>query len=365
MRVLHVITGLAAGGAETQLRHLLRHSAADAEVIALTNPGAVADALRADGVPVSCVDMRGNRDLTALPRLVGRIRAGRFDVVHTHLYRAMLFGRLAARLAGVRHVVATEHSLAATTIEGRPRDRAGVRALYLAAERLGRLTVAVSERVAGAMVEWGVPAERIRVVPNGIDLDAFAFDGAARAEARARLGLAPEAFVVGAVGRLVPTKRFDVLVRALPAMPGAVLLIAGEGPLRTTLAELAARLGVRERVLLAGEVDDMRGMLSAVDVLGSPSTEETFGLAILEALAAGLPTAYACCPALDGLPAGAAPRARRADPTPEAFAAALTALRGDPAREVPPAARHYDIARAAAAIDALHSELVTGARAAA
>src|SRR4051812_14668488 len=122
MKVLHVITGLDVGGAEVQLSMLLRHmaeGAADAEVVTLTNAGAVADAIRADGFQVTDLGMRGNRDLRALPRLVRLIRAGGFDLVHTHLYRACVYGRVAARLAGVRAVVATEHSLGDTQMEGR------------------------------------------------------------------------------------------------------------------------------------------------------------------------------------------------------------------------------------------------------
>ena len=119
MRVLHVITGLNAGGAEHQLRLLLRHQLSDAEVATLTDPGVVAGLIRADGHPVYELEMGGNTDLSALPRLVQIIHKGRYDVVHTHLYRACVYGRVAARLAGVPVVVATEHSLGEERIEGR------------------------------------------------------------------------------------------------------------------------------------------------------------------------------------------------------------------------------------------------------
>ncbi|MCZ4516335.1 glycosyltransferase, partial [Streptomyces sp. ActVer] len=147
MKALHVITGLGVGGAEQQLRLLVRHLPVDCDVVTLTNPGAVAEDLTADGVRVMHLGMHGNRDLSALPRLVREIRGGRYDVVHTHLYRACVYGRIAARLAGVRAVVATEHSLGDSQMEGR-RLTSGVRALYLASERLGRATVAVSPTVA-------------------------------------------------------------------------------------------------------------------------------------------------------------------------------------------------------------------------
>ena len=103
-----------------------------ADVVTLYNAGAVADALRADGVRVVDLGMSSNHDIRALRDLGHLVRAGKYDVVHTHLYRAGLYGRLAARLAKVPLVVSTEHSLVPGSIEGR-RTSKSVRALYLAA----------------------------------------------------------------------------------------------------------------------------------------------------------------------------------------------------------------------------------------
>ncbi|MFS4098034.1 glycosyltransferase, partial [Streptomyces sp. AF1A] len=297
MRALHVITGLGVGGAEQQLRLLLRHLPVECEVVTLTNPGPVARGLESDGVRVLHLGMAGNRDLAALPRLARIIRRGRYDLVHTHLYRACLYGRIAARLAGVRAVVATEHSLGDSQLEGRPLTP-GVRALYLLGERLGRSTVAVSPTVAARLTRWGVPAPRVVVVPNGIDLARFAFDPVARLRTRERLGLSADAFVVGGIGRLVPGKRFGVLVRALARLPGDCrLLLVGGGPEEAALRRTAREAGVAGRVLFTGErpylPDGSPGpglpaLASAMDVLAAPSAEEAFGLAVVEALAAGL-----------------------------------------------------------------------------
>nr|WP_225849768.1 glycosyltransferase [Streptomyces sp. HPF1205] len=319
MKVLHIITGLGIGGAEQQLRLLLRHLPADCEVVTLTNPGPLADAIRADGVPVTHLGMSGNRDLTALPRLAAHIRAGRYDVVHTHLYRACVYGRLAARLAGVRAVVATEHSLGATQMEGRPLGR-GTRALYRATERLGKGTLAVSDTVAHRLDAWGIPGGRIHVAPNGIELDRFRFSETARAATRLRLDLPAHAFVVGGVGRFVKAKRYDVLVRAVAAIPGAHLLLAGDGPEEVMLLRQMHELGIAGRARVADpgghEVPDL---LAAMDLFVSPSQEESFGLAVVEALAAGLPALYVSCPAVEDLSPAAVPGAVRvpADPRPD------------------------------------------------
>ncbi|MCZ9336291.1 glycosyl transferase, partial [Streptomyces sp. TRM76130] len=84
VKVLHIITGLGVGGAEQQLRLLLRHLPLRCDVVTLTEPGAVAHGLAADGVRVVHLGMTGNRDLSALPRLTRLIRAGGYDLVHTH-----------------------------------------------------------------------------------------------------------------------------------------------------------------------------------------------------------------------------------------------------------------------------------------
>ncbi|WP_424213278.1 glycosyltransferase [Streptomyces sp. BI20] len=372
-KVLHVITGLGVGGAEQQLRLLLRHLPMRADVLTLTNPGPVAEGLRADGVRVLDLGMNGNRDLGALPRLARIVRRGRYDLVHTHLYRACVYGRLAARMAGVRTVVATEHSLGEAEIEGRPLTR-GVRGLYLASERLGSATVAVSDTVAGRLVGWGVPADRIAVVPNGIEALRFRFDPAVREATRARIGLPADAFVVGGVGRLVPGKRFDVAVRAVAALPAARLVLVGDGPERARLRALAGELGAADRVHLLGERDPLgaRGgpavtpgvpeLLSAMDVFVSPSKEEAFGLAVLEALAAGLPVLHVTCPAVDDLPPEEAPGALRIGPDAGALERALRECRdaGARRRPVPPVVRRYDIVRSAELLAEVYARAWSG-----
>ena len=369
MKALHIITGLGVGGAEQQLRLLLRHLTVDCEVAVLTNPGAVADGLVADGVRVHHLAMGGNRDVSALLRLVRLIRAGGYDLVHTHLYRACVYGRLAARLAGVRAVVATEHSLGDSQMEGR-RLTAGVRALYLASERLGRTTVAVSPAVADRLRRWGVPSPRIEVVPNGIDLARFRFDAARRHHTRRRLGLPEEAYVVGGIGRLTAGKRFDVLIEAMARLPDDHwLLLVGGGPQEGVLRRTAREAGVAGRVLFTGECPyvpddapgpDLPSLTFAMDVLASPSPEESFGLAAVEALASGLPVLYASCPALEDLPPHGG-TARRVRGGPEAYARAVAAVRaaGPRPRTTPDAAHRYSITRCAARLMDVYAAAVS------
>lgn len=303
MRVLHVITGLHAGGAEQQLASLLEHTRHDAEVVTMYSAGIMADRIRAHGVPVHNLDRPGQRDLRAVTDLVPLLRSRRYDVVHTHLYRACLYGRVAARIAGVRTVVATEHSLGDTQIEGRPTTWP-VRTLYLATERLGDHTIAVSQAARRRLVGWGVPDHRISVIPNGLDVSRYRLDEGVRRRERAALGIADGEVVIGAVGRLHPIKRLDWLLTAAAALLRTTptrLVIVGGGECDSALRFQAAALGIDHRVDFLGERGDVPSLLSALDVYAAPSAEETFGLAVVEALCAGLPAVVGACPAIDDL----------------------------------------------------------------
>jgi glycosyltransferase involved in cell wall biosynthesis len=302
MKVLHVITGLDAGGAELQLAMLLRHTRHQSDVVTLYNPGPVADQIRAQGTSVRDIGMRSNTELPALLRLRRIIAEGRYDVVHAHLYRAQLYARPAARLAGTPVVVTTEHSIGETHIERR-KMTAGVRALYLASELFSDATIAVSDIVKDRLVRWGVRPSKITVVPNGVDTNQLGFDPAARDRVRERFGIAPGTYVIGALGRLDPNKRVDLTMEAAAPMLGerCKVLVIGRGEDQARLEAAAARLAVTEHVIFGGYQADTAAMMSAFDLYVAASVQETFGLSVLEALASGLPVLYTACPALDGI----------------------------------------------------------------
>ncbi len=302
MKVLHVITGLEAGGAEIQLALLLRHTRHESDVVTLYNAGSVAEQIRADGTSVHDLGMRSNTELGALVRLRSMIAEGRYDVVHTHLYRSQIYARPAAWLARTPVVVTTEHSIGETHIERR-KMTAGVRGLYLASELFSDATIAVSDVVRERLVRWGVPARKITVIPNGIEAAALAFDQAARERARAQFGIGPDTYVIGALGRIDENKRIELTVEAAAPMLGerCKILVIGRGDHRAAVEAAAARLGVADHVIFGGFQPDTAAMMAAFDLYVASSVQETFGLAVLEAMANGLPVVYTVCPALDGI----------------------------------------------------------------
>jgi glycosyltransferase involved in cell wall biosynthesis len=302
MKVLHVITGLDAGGAELQLAMIMRRTRHESDVVTLYNPGPVADLIRSQGTSVRNLGMQRNTELPALLRLRKLIKEGQYDVVHAHLYRAQIYARPAARLAGTPVVLTTEHSIGETHIERRKMTRR-VRALYLTSELFSDATIAVSDIVKDRLVRWGVRAGKITVIPNGVDSDELGYEAEARERVRAQFGISPDTYVIGALGRLDPNKRVDLTMEAAAPMLGdrCKILVIGRGEDQERLEAAAKRIGVTEHVIFGGYQSDTTAMLAAFDLYVAASVQETFGLSVLEALASGLPVLYTTCPALDGI----------------------------------------------------------------
>jgi glycosyltransferase involved in cell wall biosynthesis len=363
MKVLHVITGLGVGGAEHQLRSILQHTRHESDVVTLYNPGPVADMIRADGGSVRDLGMTSNTQISALFRLRRLIWAGRYDVVHAHLYRSQIYGRPAAWLAATPVILSTEHSIGETHLERRPMTP-GVRALYLGTEFLSDITIAVSPAVRERLLKWGVRDRRVTVIANGVDMQRVAFDEHARDRVRDEFGIGADVYLIGVLGRLDPNKQFDMVIEAAAPLlgDGVKLLIVGKGAERAHLEQVARDRGVTGQVIFAGERHDVADMLSAMDLFVASSKQETFGLSVLEGLANGLPVLYTACPALDGLTVTRASQVPQAAAgIRDAMAAELTA--GQRPRIAEPAVeKEYSIEAVTARIDDLYEHLAARRR---
>ena len=217
-----------------------------------------------------------------------RLRDGGFVLLHTHEYKSSLLGRLAARRAHVPWI-ASDHGL--FTRGSWPKRF--YRKLETLALRDADAILVPSEFQRRKLLATGIPAERVIVVPHGLDVASFLSHANSRSATRQALGLAGDEPVLLAVGRLELVKGHRYLLQALPALlasyPRLRLWVAGEGTLHTQLTEQAAALGITDRVSFLGYRDDVPSLLDACDVVVLPSLEESFGMVVLEALAAGKP----------------------------------------------------------------------------
>ncbi|MDF0733879.1 glycosyltransferase [Pseudomonas entomophila] len=167
-------------------------------------------------------------------------------------------------------------------------------------KRLSLLGVsdAVRDDMRRCLAQW--PAERIQTLYNRIDIEALQATLVPRDEARRALGLDPQAWIVGNVGRLHPDKDQATLLRgfaeALPGLPaGARLAVLGKGRLEGHLKALASELGIAGQVDFLGQVADARRYFQAFDVFALSSDHEPFGMVLLEAMVAGVPLLATAC----------------------------------------------------------------------
>lgn len=291
VRLLYVAGNFVTGGAERHLLEMWRRldrSRFDVRIAVLKREGAFTPLVEATGLPIHDLGV-GRRlyDATGLRgwlRLVSLVREFRPDVVHGYLFGPNLFAALAGRLCGVPVTCVAKRNVDAFET---PRQISVQRL----AHRLATHVTAVSREVAASSVALGVPAERVTVIENGVDVARF--DGATcRDGVEGIEGVPAGAAIVGSVGCLAPRKDYGTLLAAL-ALLGRDrewrCALAGDGPDRAALEARAAELGVADRVLFLGERSDVDRLLPAFDVFVLSSREEGIPNALLEAMAAARP----------------------------------------------------------------------------
>jgi glycosyltransferase involved in cell wall biosynthesis len=282
LRLLLYTESAEVGGAELALGYLAGALSPEIDVAVLCTSGAVGDAVAGyrPGTPVFTARMPvGTHDRRALAQHLRIVRAFAPTILHANQAWpwACGYGELAGMLTPKVRVLAVDHLPIASAV---PRvRRIGRRVL---ARRLDA-HVAVGERAA-RMIENAVGLARGSVVsvPNGVPN--------APLDPLPRLLDGP---VIGSLGRLVEQKGFDLLVRALPGLRDATVVLVGDGPERARLEALAASLGVADRLLITGWSAEPRRYLPTFDVFALPSRWEGMPLGILEAMHAGLPVVAA------------------------------------------------------------------------
>ncbi len=296
MNVVHLIPSLAFdGGAENVVFNLL--GALDRErfrpvVFYWGERDDLSRPLLDKGVVVRRLSFEKVVSWASVRRIAYALRAENANILHTHFLDADLLGFWAARLNGIPQVV----SIHSRHFPQNQRHAWRYRLLSPWISRFICVSKTVSDRV---RKKTGIAADKITFVRNGVDVSRYSavLSAAERNSLRLSLGLGLEDIVVGNVSRLVPDKGQEFLIQALPEIlkvfPRVRLLLVGDGALKEVLKGLAFQRGVADKVFFVGKRKDVPALLGVMDLFVFPAVNEGFGLAIVEAMAAGLPVVAA------------------------------------------------------------------------
>lgn len=290
LRVLHLVSSGGFYGAENvviQLALALKRLNCEVVIGVFHNrhrPNTeIAEAARLNGLEVALFECRGKLDFGTVRAIRNFISEREFDILHTHGYKANIYGYRAAKSTRAS-LVATAHSWP---------GKSPILRLYALLDRVMLRwfdhICAVSSKVADDLCRFHVSNEIITVVENGIDIGQLS---GGRPVLREELGLR-ENPLVGFVGRLAPEKGLEYLLRAaagmLNTLPTAKVILAGDGPKRSALEKLARQLGIEKSVIFLGRRSDLESIYASFDVFVLPSLNEGMPLAVLEAMAAKKP----------------------------------------------------------------------------
>lgn len=289
-RVLHVISSAGFGGGERYLLDLVRFSSEGyRHIIVVPYAGPMTARMAVAGNDYSVIPLPRIPSFASMIRLFRVCRRKQVDIIHSHGYRANLYGRLLALLCRKPHV-ATVHVSLYDYLETAP----VVRRFYRSVERwtspLTRCFICISGAMSEDMRRLGISADRMVVIPNGVDAKRFCA-GQNREGIKRKFGIHGRHPVIGTVGRLVREKGQAFLIEALAALknafPDLACLIVGEGPLLEYLKQEALAEGVSDICRFTGPIAEIKEVYAILDLFVLPSLREPFGLAVLEAMASG------------------------------------------------------------------------------
>ncbi|MGY2313641.1 glycosyltransferase family 4 protein [Pseudomonas sp. SDO5522_S412] len=299
MKVAHVIIGLHIGGAELMLLRLCDSFKAQGvdehRVISLTDLGEVGVRLRASGIAVETLQMRGKWDLLGVMiKLISNFRRQKPDIVQTWMYHSDLIGGVAARLVGVKHVI---WGIRTTDVSS-----GGGKATIVIRKLCAYLSNVVPDAIVCAAqasrethIEAGYAPGRMKVISNGFDLERLTATAQERASIREGQGIGPDDMVIGSLGRFNEVKDHSNFIKAAGIVAGrfpkTIFLMVGRDIDRGNAALMAeiSLTGHADRFVLLGERKDVPACLKAMDIFCLHSFTEGFPNVLGEAMSMGVP----------------------------------------------------------------------------
>ncbi len=263
----------------------------DLQVLCLDEPGRWAYRLRERGIPVYCLWRQPGLDMAVTFKLARYFRQHRTQIIHAHQCTPWFYSALSRLLYPKPRLLLEEHGRFFPEVLNR--KRVWFNRLVIAP--LTHRCIAVSEDIKNRLQRYeGLAAPMIKVVYNGVRKESV-LDSVTRAGLRQAWGFTPEDFVIGTVGRFDPIKNLPLLVESIAVAaiknPHLRGFLIGDGPVFADIAALIDRLGLTDRVRLAGFRNDASQLVQCMDLFVLSSLSEGTSMALLEAMAAGVPVA--------------------------------------------------------------------------
>ena len=299
IKIIHVITGLAADGAERMMFNLITRmdrTRFDNTVVSLSGMGELGEPLRQEGIPVRALRLTRNAGgIFEFWRMQQFIERQKPDVVQTWMYHADLLGGLAARWAGIRRVLWGVHHFDADRSSTKWLTRMTAQVCAQFSKWLPERIVFCSEASLAAHGKLGYTAAKSEFIPNGFDTERFRPDPDQREAVRRELNIDADSPVVGIIGRYHAHKDYPTFLAAATliaaADPNVTFVLCGRdvSQQNADFWEQVRAAGLEQRVRALGKRDDIARILTALDVVVSSSRTEAFPLAVGEAMAVAIP----------------------------------------------------------------------------
>lgn len=290
IKLLHLISRIDIGGAERQLLSLVTNldkEKYDIYVRYFEGKGELKKEFEGGGIQIKKFEFRGFWDMSIWLRLYQDMKANRYDVIHTHGFKADLWGAIVGRLTGVPIIISTVHN----------QEQYLKNSIVRFIEKwiispIDDTIIVVSEGVKRFLIKTGgIPEKKIKKVYYGINPADIKIDK--ERDIREELGIDKDAPLIGCIGRLVEQKGHKYLIRAakrvIEIFPQAKFFIIGRGKLEKNLKKLAQNNSLNSGIIFAGFRTDIYSIIDKLDLIVMPSLWEGLGLVLLEAMALGKP----------------------------------------------------------------------------
>lgn len=292
VRILHVIEGLSLGGAERRLINdlkLINKQRFECAVSVLFNQFTLEEEISKAGISIYKLNFKSFADLAGFRRLLKLIKIFKPDIIHTQLFWADIFGRIAGKISGIPSVTTIQSSVyepESGCLFSRKRKLLD----YITGRIVNGKYIAVSESVKESIIKrLGIKKGNVRVIYNYVDSSCYdKTDLKTENNLKNELGLTSGDIVLSTVGRLNPPKGHNFLFEALsvlkPEFPSLKLLVVGDGPSRKELSVYARSLGIEKKVIFLGLRQDAKELIAVSDIFVFPTLSEGMPVSLLEAM---------------------------------------------------------------------------------